>query len=119
MTPERIEERRPDWAAELAQLHDEHHEPGYWQNLLRQMSPIWRVQPDFTLAQLGQIAAPTLLIAGERDNFGHLDQQVAMRRALPNAELCIAPVAGHFVMNDQPGLFRLVALDFLQRVDNL
>ena len=119
MTPERIEQRQASWAAELAQLHDTHQGPGYWKKLLRQMSPIWRVQPDFTLAQLGQIAAPTLLIAGERDNFGHLDQQVAMRRALANAELCIAPVAGHFVMNDQPELFRLVALDFLQRVDNL
>ena len=119
MTPERIEERRPEWVAELEQLHDIHQGRGYWRALLRQMIPLWRVQPDFTLAQLGQIAAPTLLVAGERDHFGHLDQQVAMRRAIPNAALCIAPAAGHFVIKDQPELFRLVALQFLVRVDNL
>ena len=40
-----------------------------------------------------------------------------MRRALPHAELCIVPAAGHAVMNDQPDLFRLVALDFLALTD--
>jgi 3-oxoadipate enol-lactonase len=118
MTPERIVERQPEWAARLAALHDTHHEDGYWQALLRQMLPFWRVEPHFTLAQLAQFDPPTLLIAGERDGFGHLDQQVAMRRAFPHAELCIAPNAGHFIMNDQPELFQLVALDFLMRTDS-
>jgi pimeloyl-ACP methyl ester carboxylesterase len=117
MTPERIAERQPAWAASLAQLHDTHHQPGYWRDLLRQMLPFWRVEPNYSLDQIAQIAAPTLLIAGERDSFGHIDQQVAMRRAIPRSELCIAPVAGHFVMNDQPELFQLAALDFLKRTD--
>ncbi len=117
MTPERIKALQPGWAAELEQLHDTHHEPGYWQELLRQMMPMWRVQPDFSLVQLGQIGAPALLVAGERDGLGHLDQQVAMRRAIPRSELCIAPAAGHFVIGDQPDLFRLVAFNFLRRVD--
>ena len=115
MTPERIPVRLPEWAARLAELHDTHHGPGYWQQLMRQMQPLWPVQPDLTLEQLAEIAAPTLLIAGERDGFGHIDQQVAMRRAIPHAELCILPVAGHYVLNDQPELFQLAALDFLSR----
>jgi pimeloyl-ACP methyl ester carboxylesterase len=118
MTPERIQARQPEWAARLEQLHDTHRGRGYWPELLSQMLPFWRVEPNYTLDQLGRIAVPTLLIAGERDHFGHLDQQVAMRRAIPQAELCIAPVAGHFVMNDQPELFQLVALDFLRRTAN-
>jgi pimeloyl-ACP methyl ester carboxylesterase len=40
-----------------------------------------------------------------------------MRRAIPHAELCILPAAGHDVLNDQPELFRLAALDFLRRHD--
>jgi pimeloyl-ACP methyl ester carboxylesterase len=119
MTPEHVKSRLPDWAARLQQLHDTHHGPGYWQELMRQMMAMWPVQPDLTLDQLGQIIAPTLLIAGERDGFGHIDQQVAMRRALPQAELCILPAAGHNIMNDQPELFRLATLDFLQRVEQL
>jgi pimeloyl-ACP methyl ester carboxylesterase len=115
MTPERIPVRLPEWAALLAELHDAHHEPGYWQQLMRQMQPLWPIQPNLTPEQLAEIAAPTLLIAGERDGFGHIDQQVAMRRALPRAELCILPAAGHAVLNDQPDLFQLAALDFLRR----
>lgn len=115
MQPEAILARQPAWAAQLAQLHDTHHGPDYWQTLLRQMTPMWQRQPDFTPNQLAEITAPCLLIAGERDRFGHLDQQVVMRKAMRRAELCIAPTAGHFVMNDQPELFQLVALDFLRR----
>jgi pimeloyl-ACP methyl ester carboxylesterase len=117
MTPERIAARLPEWAARLTELHDTHHEPGYWQKLIRQMLPMWPVQPDLALDQLAEIAAPTLLIAGERDGFGHIDQQVAMRRAMPRAELCILPAAGHDVLNDQPELFQLAALGFLSRHD--
>jgi pimeloyl-ACP methyl ester carboxylesterase len=118
MTPERIPLRLPEWAARLAELHDTHHGPGYWQQLMRQMQPLWPIQPDLTLGQLAEIAAPTLLIAGERDGFGHIDQQVAMRRAIPHAELCILPAAGHYVLNDQPELFQLTALDFLRRIND-
>ena len=115
MTPERIPLRLPEWAARLTELHDTHHGPGYWQQLMRQMQPLWPIQPDLTLEQLAEVAAPTLLIAGERDGFGHIDQQVAMRRAIPHAQLCILPTAGHDVLNDQPELFQLAALDFLRR----
>ena len=115
MTPERIAERLPDWAALLETLHDAHHGPGYWRELLNAMRPMWSAEPDYSLEQIAQIEVPTLLIAGERDNFGHVDQQVAMRRAIPNSELCILPAAGHPVINDQPELFRIAVLDFLSR----
>ncbi len=115
MTPDRIQTRLPEWAAQLEQLHDAYHTPGYWRELLNQMTPMWMVEPNYTPEQIAQITAPTLLIAGERDNFGHIDQQVVMRRAMPYSELCILPAAGHMVMNDQPELFRLAVLDFLMR----
>jgi pimeloyl-ACP methyl ester carboxylesterase len=116
MTPERIQARLPEWAARLELLHDAHHGPGYWRELLGQMTPMWQHLPAYTPEQLAQIQAPTLLIAGERDGFGHIDQQVAMRRAIPQSELCILPNAGHAVMTDQPMLFQLAALDFLERI---
>jgi len=119
MTPERIQARLPEWAAQLEQLHDAYHTPGYWRELLNQMRPMWSVEPNFTPEQIARISAPTLLIAGERDNFGHIDQQIVMRRAMPRSELCILPAAGHAVMNDQPELFRIATLDFLQRVENI
>lgn len=116
MTPERISERLPAWAAELEQLHDTHHRPGYWQDLLRQMRPMWQEWLGISVEMLHAVDMPTLLIAGERDGFGHPAQQLNMRQALPNAELCIAPRAGHNVMNDAPALFDLVVGEFLARV---
>jgi len=116
MSPERIQSRLPEWADRLEQIHDAHHGGGYWPELLRQMLPFWQIQPDLTLAQLGRIGAPALLIAGERDSFGHPEMQLAMRRALPRSELCILPRAAHYLMNEQPELFRIAVLDFLDRV---
>lgn len=119
MTPERIRERLPGWAAELAEQHDAHHGPGYWPTLMRQMMAFWPSQPDLALDQLAQIDVPALIIAGEHDQFGHIDQQVAMRRAMPRAELCILPAANHPVVSEQPELFRIAALQFLQRIENV
>lgn len=113
MQPEQIELRQPAWAARLAELHDAHHQPGYWQALLRQMLELWPHEPNLSAAQLAQIGAPTLLIAGERDNFGSPEQQLFMRRAMPRAQLCILPAAGHPVMNQQVELFQRIALQFL------
>ena len=100
----------------LAELHDAHHQPGYWQELVGQMLDMWPNEPDLSAEQLAQIGAPTLLIAGERDNFGSPEQQLFMRRAMPRAQLCILPAASHPVMNQLPQLFQLVALQFLASV---
>ncbi len=113
MRPEQIAQRQPGWAALLAELHDAHHQPGYWQELIGQMIELWPNEPNLSAEQLAQIGAPTLLIAGERDNFGSPEQQLFMRRAMPRAQLCILPAASHPVMNQQPELFQLVALHFL------
>ncbi len=56
-----------------------------------------------------------LLVAGDGDNFGNLEQQITMRRTIRSAELCVDPNAGHFVMRDQPDLFQLVTMAFLHR----
>jgi len=83
--------------------------------MMHQMAPFWRIGPNLALSELAHLTMPILLIAGERDGFGNLDQQLTMRRTFPNAQLCIAPNAGHFVMNDQPELFQLVVMDFLRQ----
>ena len=95
-------------------------QPGYWQRAARSdaanvVGRARSTRPN----RLAKITAPTLLIAGERDSFGHIDQQIVMHRAMPHSQLCILPTAGHDVMNDQPELFRIAALDFLQRVENI
>lgn len=65
------------------------------------------------LGRAGEIAAPSLLLVGERD--GVLPQAMAeMAAAMPQAELRALPDAGHLSNIDQPRAFGQAVLDFLR-----
>lgn len=65
--------------------------------------------------ELGRIPVPTLLLQGDR-LLAEVDSAVLMREAIPGAELCILPGAGHTCQWDRPGLYTAALLDFLGRV---
>lgn len=61
--------------------------------------------------QLPKLHLPVLLIAGELDRkFCALARQMA--QALPQAQLCIVPDAGHTIHIEQPEVFDAVVKDF-------
>ncbi len=61
--------------------------------------------------QLPKLHLPVLLIAGQLDKkFSILARQMA--QALPQAQLCIVPGAGHTVHMEQPEVFDAVVKDF-------
>lgn len=65
--------------------------------------------------RLAAVTAPTLVIAGALDDRGRpRAQQVA--RGIPGARLEIIDNAGHTPHEEQPAVFRRLALDFLQEV---
>ena len=76
-------------------------------------SPPWYSWQDYHLDQLRDIASPTLIYLGDRDELNELDQAVEMYHAIPNAELAIIPQANHFIAFDQ--LRNPVVLEFLER----
>jgi pimeloyl-ACP methyl ester carboxylesterase len=55
--------------------------------------------------ELGQITAPTLIIAGEEDQPVPLHHQHAVARAIAGAEIEQVPLSGHAVMIERPALF--------------
>jgi 2-succinyl-6-hydroxy-2,4-cyclohexadiene-1-carboxylate synthase len=64
--------------------------------------------------RLGQITAPVLLIAGERDaKFCSIARD--MLRSLPDGRLCVIPGAGHDVHTEAPADFLSVLREFLLR----
>lgn len=71
-----------------------------------------RYRPSYT-DQLGTIRAPTLCIAGARDDFLPAVRLLAER--IPDAELVVIPDAGHTANIDQPEAFNRAVLDFLAR----
>ena len=69
----------------------------HWPVVLGRMKPMWAAEPSFTEAELRSIAAPTLLIFGDRDIVTP-EHAVEMFRAIPGAQLCVVPDAGHGVL---------------------
>jgi pimeloyl-ACP methyl ester carboxylesterase len=67
------------------------------------------LQPD-----LNRIAAPTLLVWGERDVLVPRRLAESWRDAIPNARLAIVPRAGHVPMCERPQPFLAALLDFLE-----
>lgn len=116
-----LEREHPEFAAELARRHDPHHHPGYWRELVGQLQANIAVTPAYTEADLRRIPAPTLLIAGEADPWGNLDQTLALRRNLPHAEMLILnrvgtdSLANHVVQHTRADIVGPVVLDFLSR----
>ena len=68
--------------------------------------------------QLRGIAAPTLILHGDRDRSFPVAIPLALYGLVPDAELCILPHTGHGLPNERPVWFRAIALDFLQRRAN-
>ena len=62
---------------------------------------MWRAGPELRLADLVDIAAPVLVVAGDHDVIT-LEHTVAMFQALPDARLAILPGAGHDVPVTRP-----------------
>ncbi len=86
--------------------------PDHFPVVFERLVAEWRVEPRHELAELARIAAPTLLLLGDRDNVT-VEHAAAMRRAMPDARLAVLPDADHFLLFSQPDLATRLLLDFL------
>jgi pimeloyl-ACP methyl ester carboxylesterase len=68
--------------------------------------------------RLGEITAPTLVVAGEDDIFTPLAFSRALADGIPNAELAVWPDAGHAVHWEVLDEFNARSRDFLLRHDD-
>lgn len=71
--------------------------PDHWPVFLGRLKPMWNAEPGFTDAELQHITAATLIIIGDRD-IVRPEHAVEVFRAIPHAQLCVVPRAGHGVM---------------------
>ena len=69
-------------------------DPSSWPLRVRRIVKMWRTQPNYSLADLGTIKAPTLIMAGEFDVIrrSHSDQ---LAKAIPGAQEVIIEGGGH------------------------
>lgn len=100
---------RPEAATLLQFAEDEPYpQPLYaWRNQ-------YAAQRAFDLvAQLPQLAVPTLILAGGHDRLAHPEDAQLLARHLPQAELVLLPEAGHLLNYEQPVQFHAAVLRFL------
>jgi pimeloyl-ACP methyl ester carboxylesterase len=71
---------------------------------------------DFPEAEeLREIAAPTLIVHGDRDWFFPVAVPTELYRLLPDAELCLLPNTGHVPPVERTEWFNAIVSDFLGR----
>jgi pimeloyl-ACP methyl ester carboxylesterase len=71
--------------------------PGYWKTYLTLSFHRTTQPPGYTFDDLGKIAAPTLILTGDRDNFCSVEEGVEAYRKLQNGELAVLPGHGHYI----------------------
>jgi pimeloyl-ACP methyl ester carboxylesterase len=66
-----------------------------WDGLLEQTKAMWLGYEGISATDVAVIAAPVLVLAGDRDELVDPEQSVALYRSLGNAELAVCPATTH------------------------
>ena len=87
-------------------------DPRHWPVLYEKIIVMWQTQPRYTLADLGKIVSPTLVMAGEFDCVArsHTDQ---LAEAIPHSQEQIIKGATHYAPLEQPDIVDREILSFL------
>lgn len=88
-------------------------EPDRWPVFFNRVRTMWLTQPNYSAADLERIAAPTLVILGERDDIRR-DHAQEMARFIPNGKLEIIRDAGHLVPLEKPEELNRKIIAFLK-----
>jgi pimeloyl-ACP methyl ester carboxylesterase len=87
-------------------------DPRHFAVLEKKIQLMVTTQPHYTLAELGQIKARTLIVAGDHDMIlqAHTDR---LAHAIPGAQEIIVPDATHFGPLEKPDVYEAMAVKFL------
>ncbi|HZM72660.1 MAG TPA: alpha/beta hydrolase [Candidatus Polarisedimenticolia bacterium] len=87
--------------------------PEHFEVVFERLVAVWRTEPTHELSELAKIAAPTLIVVGDRDVVS-VQHAAAMQRSIPNAQLAVVPGADHFLLFSKSDLANRLFLDFLE-----
>ena len=86
--------------------------PEHFDVVFDKLASLWRTDPGIGFAQLERLAAPTLVLLGDRDMIS-LEHAAAIQRALPAVQVGVVPGATHGLPMEKPELTNRLLLDFL------
>lgn len=101
MLVKRYDEASPDGSAHFAVV-------------FKKTMKMWLSEPDIQKEELARIAAPTLVMAGDRDAVT-ADHTLELFRSIKNSQLCIIPGSTHFLLAEKPEATTRAILEFLQK----
>jgi pimeloyl-ACP methyl ester carboxylesterase len=87
------------------------HGSEHFEVLFAKHGEMWAREPDLDLAELGRIAAPTLILLGD-DDVLTVEHAAAMVRAVPDAQLAVVPGTSHAVVMEKPEVVNRLLADF-------
>ncbi len=76
---------------------------------------LWAIARFNVRARLGEIACPTLVVAGDEDSTVPLASKRLLAQRIPHSRLEIIANSGHATPVDQPEAFNRVAMQFLEQ----
>ena len=109
-TPESFRKAEPSVVARYEDMSPDG--PDHFPVVFRKTIRMWLNEPNILIEDLGKIAGPTLVMAGDRDATAH-EHTLELFRSIKNAELCIVPGTTHFLLSEKPEFANRVILDFL------
>jgi pimeloyl-ACP methyl ester carboxylesterase len=90
--------------------------PGHWWTHLTKSYQLWTTPVVIEPAELKAIAAPVLVLAGDRD-FTPVEATVEIYRGLPRGQLMIVPATGHALFTERSAQMNLAIRAFLEQPD--
>jgi pimeloyl-ACP methyl ester carboxylesterase len=100
-------------AKEYETLSPTPHEYGAF---LAQIEKMWATQPNFTAAQLQEIAVPVWIVDADHDEAIKRQNTEFMAAHIPNASLLLQPGVSHFSFMQDPQQFNTDVLHFMKHV---
>ena len=70
---------------------------GFWKTYVAELFDRFTNPIGYTFDDLSRIAAPTLILVGDRDDVCSVEEGVLSYRKLQQGEFAVAPGVGHFI----------------------
>jgi pimeloyl-ACP methyl ester carboxylesterase len=88
--------------------------PGHFPVVAEKIFHMASTEPRLTPADLGQVAARTLVMIGD-DDMVTAEHTLELYRSIPDAELAVVPGTSHALIIEKPELCNQLILDFLTK----
>jgi CubicO group peptidase (beta-lactamase class C family)/predicted ester cyclase len=94
-------------------------DPDHFPVLLEKVREMWLTQPNYTLEELGNITAPTLIIDGGLGEVVRPEHVQEMAEAIPGAKLQLIPDTGHLAPIEKPEEWNEAVIAFLREPEEV